>query len=187
MESFMKVLNDAQLFQEFKNFTAMGGPNSSEEIAGIVAGERGVTPTTTPLPPIKPAIHRSADTIASVARAFAELPVPENVKPHYLAFFETYIRPGAPFEVNIPSNVREAITACIEKDVFTIGMYDKAKEEVITNMFFNTFPTYVRHLESKGRHLSTRPPTAAGAHALDEGEISERMEAGAGAGGSHEE
>lgn len=82
----------------------------------------------------KQPVHRSADTVASVVKQFAELLVPESVKPHYIAFFETYIRPGAPFEVNIPSAVREAITACIEKDMFTVGMYDKAKEEVISNM-----------------------------------------------------
>ncbi|KAJ3051464.1 hypothetical protein HK097_007527 [Rhizophlyctis rosea] len=82
----------------------------------------------------KGGVHRSAETVASVVKQFAELPVPESVKPHYMAFFETYIRPGAPFEVNIPSGVREAITACIEKDIYTVGMYDKAKEEVISNM-----------------------------------------------------
>lgn len=61
---------------------------------------------------------------------------------------------------------------------------------VFVYQFFNTFPTYVRHLESKGRHLSSRAAVISPPAPDENGiaEMTERMEAGGGIEeGGHEE
>ncbi|KAI8591767.1 hypothetical protein BDZ88DRAFT_13609 [Geranomyces variabilis] len=75
--------------------------------------------------------------------AFSDQPVPEAAKQHYKAFYDTYLEPGAPYEVNLPSSIRDAVASEFLMEKITVGVFDAAKEEVVQSMFLNTFPNFL--------------------------------------------
>ncbi|KAJ3156900.1 hypothetical protein HDU86_003435 [Geranomyces michiganensis] len=75
--------------------------------------------------------------------AFPDMPVPEAAKFHYKAFYDTYLEPGAPYEVNLPSSIRDAVEREFMMEKITVGVFDAAKEEVVQSMFLNTFPNFL--------------------------------------------
>ncbi|TPX70219.1 hypothetical protein SpCBS45565_g01970 [Spizellomyces sp. 'palustris'] len=84
--------------------------------------------------------------------AFVDMPVPESARALYKAFYENYLEPGAPYEVNLPSSIREQVQHALSEDKITVGMYDTAKDEVVQIMFLNSFPTFLHAIRNQGQY-----------------------------------
>ncbi|KAJ3012567.1 hypothetical protein HKX48_006203, partial [Thoreauomyces humboldtii] len=69
-----------------------------------------------------------------LSAAFPDMPVPDSAKPHYRAFYDTYLVPNAPYEVNLPSLIRETVEQAFVSDAIRVGVFDAAKEEVVQSM-----------------------------------------------------
>jgi len=62
--------------------------------------------------------------------------------PYYISFYKAFIDPYGPVNVNISSD----IAASIFKNLFnnpTVGVFDEAKNDVITSMFLTLYPQYI--------------------------------------------
>ncbi|KAJ3288806.1 hypothetical protein HK104_007951 [Borealophlyctis nickersoniae] len=94
------------------------------------------------------------------SKVLASLVVPEEARPKFRAFYDTYISEGAPFEVNLPAETRRSILDAFESSTesLTVGVFDKAKDEVVRNMFFGSFPTFLKDAKSRVRTPSLSSP-----------------------------
>ncbi|KAI8834689.1 hypothetical protein BC829DRAFT_69110 [Chytridium lagenaria] len=84
-------------------------------------------------------------------------PVPADIIPHFLYFHATFLAKEAPLEVNIPGSVRNRIQAEMGRrksggggGSFSSNLFDKAIDEVISLLYFNTFKGFVAYREKNG-------------------------------------
>jgi len=69
------------------------------------------------------------------------IPLDSRLVPYYISFYKAFIDPYGPVNVNISSD----IAASIFKNLFnnpTVGVFDEAKNDVITSMFLTLYPHY---------------------------------------------
>jgi len=70
------------------------------------------------------------------------IPLDEQLLPYYISFYKAFIDPYGPVTVNISSD----IATNIYKELYnnpTVGVFDNAKNDVITSMFLTLYPQYV--------------------------------------------
>ncbi|KAI8918506.1 hypothetical protein DFJ77DRAFT_438829 [Powellomyces hirtus] len=110
--------------------------------------------------PADPSTQTTDAGPSSISLADLNIDIPDDVRPKFIAFYATYIAEGSPLEVNIPAHVREEVTNCIETSQLKWGMFEKAKSEVVKNMYYNSYPRFVKH--SKRNIVATSSPTTGG-------------------------
>ncbi|KAJ3177509.1 hypothetical protein HDU85_005879 [Gaertneriomyces sp. JEL0708] len=93
-------------------------------------------------------LSRSSAT-SGQAGHFASLPVPPAMQRHYRMFWELYLKPGSPHEVNVPSKHRDEVQVLIAEGRFTAGMFEACKQEVLQNMFLNSYASFLRKYNSE--------------------------------------
>lgn len=127
--------------------------------------------------------------------------------PHYKAFYETYLKPGAPYEVNVTSAVRDEAEKAIKEGKMTVGMFEDALEQVVENMvcfvlgivplpspvyqplprnqFFNSFASFLsRHNARYGKaqtatlKSSFSTPTVMTSASVEEGDLQPAAQTG---------
>ncbi|KAI9096443.1 hypothetical protein DFS34DRAFT_140083 [Phlyctochytrium arcticum] len=79
---------------------------------------------------------------------FKDMSVPDAAKSLYTAFFEVYLTTGGSYEVNVPFHIRDEAQALVVADTMKVGMFARAKEEIVQNMFLNSFPSFLHRLRS---------------------------------------
>ncbi|TPX57411.1 hypothetical protein PhCBS80983_g03874 [Powellomyces hirtus] len=124
------------------------GLRLSSSIRNTTPTSSGTAPTTQ-YSQSMPGPSISEDQVSVAGLAFADAQVPESAKQHYRAFFETYLTQGAPYEVNLPSIVRDTVVHAFNQDKIHVGIFDTAKEEVVQSMFLNTFPNFLHASHAK--------------------------------------
>jgi len=70
------------------------------------------------------------------------IPLDSRLVPYYISFYKAFIDPYGPVNVNISSD----IAASIFKNLFnnpTVGVFDAAKNDVITSMFLTLYPQFI--------------------------------------------
>ncbi|KNC97710.1 uncharacterized protein SPPG_07172 [Spizellomyces punctatus DAOM BR117] len=106
----------------------------------------------TTAPASKPCTSHENEQVGGPLPVFVDMPVPESARALYKAFYENYLEPGAPYEVNLPSNIRDQVQHALSEDKITVGMYDAAKDEVVQIMFLNSFPTFLHAIRNQGQY-----------------------------------
>ncbi|KAJ3100000.1 hypothetical protein HDU97_002607 [Phlyctochytrium planicorne] len=87
--------------------------------------------------------------------SLAKRPIPNRLIPSYTLVHRTFTLPAsAPLEINIPSDVRNAICLAFETGTVTVDTFDKAVEFVTDNMFYNSFSKFYTKI-SIGRRGTT--------------------------------
>jgi len=70
------------------------------------------------------------------------IPLDPRLVPYYISFYKAFIDPYGPVTVNISSE----IASNIFKNLFnnpTVGVFDDAKNDIITSMFLTLYPQYI--------------------------------------------
>jgi len=70
------------------------------------------------------------------------IPLDSRLMPYYISFYKAFIDPDGPVNVSISSD----IAATIYKNLFnnpTVGVFDEAKNDVITSMFLTLYPQFI--------------------------------------------
>ncbi|RKO90338.1 hypothetical protein BDK51DRAFT_34944, partial [Blyttiomyces helicus] len=92
--------------------------------------------------------------------------LPAALHGHFLYFHACYIAHGAPMEVNLPATVRKTISDAMETGarVISCSVFDRAVDEVVAMIYYNTFAKFVKEKEKDAGHrasVSAAAPTPA--------------------------
>ncbi|KAI8810568.1 hypothetical protein BJ742DRAFT_182750 [Cladochytrium replicatum] len=85
--------------------------------------------------------------------------VPVWLVSHFLVFYDTYIAPGSPHEVNIAGTLRRRITdTLVSGGAYKISttVFDEAADEVMRSLYLNTYARFVQ--VKKGTSMSGGSP-----------------------------
>ncbi|KAI8830044.1 hypothetical protein BC829DRAFT_494894 [Chytridium lagenaria] len=90
--------------------------------------------------------------------------LPVHLRVKYQTFFNFYIMVGAVNEVNISFPVRKKLLDKAQTGDGMLGDFDEAKEEIVLNMFYNTYPRWLEtreaQINSKVRKNSSQEKTS---------------------------
>jgi len=69
-------------------------------------------------------------------------PLDSRLLPYYISFYKAFIDPYGPVNVNIASDIASNIFKSLFNNP-TVGVFDDAKNDVITSMFITLYPQYI--------------------------------------------
>jgi hypothetical protein len=70
------------------------------------------------------------------------IPLDSRLVPYYISFYKAFIDPYGPVTVNISSDIATNIFRNLFNNP-TVGVFDEAKNDVITSMFLTLYPQYI--------------------------------------------
>lgn len=59
--------------------------------------------------------------------------------------YEKYIVPGAKFEINLPSKIRQLVSDRIKDNAFELNMFDECQNEIYALLSMDTFKRFLEH------------------------------------------
>ncbi|TPX63425.1 hypothetical protein SpCBS45565_g06621 [Spizellomyces sp. 'palustris'] len=71
---------------------------------------------------------------ASLDDLVAVSPVPKELRPLFVGFFQMFVKYDAPMAVNVSHEVLQSVTGRIERKELVVGMFDRVKDEVVKNL-----------------------------------------------------
>ncbi|RUP49940.1 hypothetical protein BC936DRAFT_140929 [Jimgerdemannia flammicorona] len=95
-----------------------------------------------------PTIYNITSPLVNIALSIPnlqpdEMVVPDQLKSTFLNFYTTFIRAQSVLEVNLEWQTRERIRQQIDSGVYTLDIFDEAKEHVLDLLFTNTLPHFL--------------------------------------------
>lgn len=68
----------------------------------------------------------------------------QDLAPVYQRLYSMFIKPRAPFQLNISASVSQPVADAINSGVWSLDLYDETLEHILELMFENTFSRYTR-------------------------------------------
>ncbi|KAJ3323190.1 hypothetical protein HDU76_013716 [Blyttiomyces sp. JEL0837] len=89
-------------------------------------------------------------------RPVGPIAVPHDMKHKYDTFYHMYVREGSSNEVNLSAVVRFELKQKAEKGTWFVGDFDKAKDEIVSIMFFNVYPRWISTRATEIQHHTSK-------------------------------
>ncbi|EPZ35625.1 hypothetical protein O9G_002633 [Rozella allomycis CSF55] len=137
-ESFEKVLSTPAMFAELKKimadmFCVENAMLGRKKRTSIIAS-RSETPVT----------RNSSISQNNAASLFIDSSQKSTVRGEDNDLYERYVKPGSPFELNLPHKLREKCTEMIKEK--SPNAFDEVYKEVWSMIYQNSFPRYVSNM-----------------------------------------
>ncbi|RKP10426.1 hypothetical protein THASP1DRAFT_27798 [Thamnocephalis sphaerospora] len=146
--NFSDTMSDPVTFEKFKIFAII-----DFSVENVLFYERvrrvRLLARSTPAAPVSHSRAPPANTDVTNVRlpsqpSFTESLLSPRVEKELRSIFETFIRPGAEYEVNLDHVTRQAILTRVASNCINARMYDAAFRETTDLMLYNTFPRFLR-------------------------------------------
>ncbi|KAJ3046210.1 hypothetical protein HDV00_000022 [Rhizophlyctis rosea] len=130
-------------------------PHRAFSLSPVSATSSPTTATSSPAPVALPVSSTDPTALPFgiyLPPSTASLPIPQSLLADYRRVYSTFIKPGAPLQLNLPAHLVDHISRQLGKKGDTdvtppISVFDRAKTEVL-GMMFQSFPKFVEEEKS---------------------------------------